>query len=56
MRRAASGSRVGAWGTLLEARPGVWVNRYWNATYRPVRVAQHEPIWFEIEQIEQIGE
>ena len=55
MRRAASGSRVGAWGSLLEVRPGVWVSRYWNATYRPTRAALGG-VWFEIEQIEQIGE
>ena len=53
MRRAASGSRVGQCWNLLEVRPGVWSPKYWNAWRQPKRAAG---IWFEVEQIEQIGE
>ena len=53
MRRAASGSRVGAWGPLLEVRPGVWASYGWHASWQPAAASR---VWFEIEQIDQIGE
>jgi hypothetical protein len=53
MRRAASGSRVGAWLSLVEVRPNVWTSYGWDSSWQPAAASR---VWFEIEQIEQIGE
>ena len=50
MRRAASGSRVGAWGQLVSVAPGVWTAPGWDAHRQPAAAGG---IWFEIEQIDE---
>ena len=50
MRRAASGSRVAAWGPLVAVAEGVWTAFGWDASRQP---AQARRVWFEIEQIDE---